>query len=398
MIVAITGVTGFIGRNLLCELIKRHSADLAQLQIFLFGRGQGEVSFRDRVLRTLLTEGAEYCDISPDSPMLKAFIDKGLHCIEFDLSKKGLGISREDLLTLRTVRFDFVFHSAASTDLRTSAAIQHQIEKTNIQGTELLLALVKELKVDEFCYVSTAYANGKTYGRIDPDYVNFEHEFRNPYEFAKLKAETVVEAACKAGGIRCRIFRPSSVCGRLMEKPLGAINKFDVFYGWGAFFLALKLKHLGGADKVFDVSVPFNARIFSHPRGGLNIVPVDYVVKAMYHICTEHVAGTRFHLVSPKESQHRFYLDRMIAALNITGIKHVDYVPTDKNDLENFYYRTVGKIFTPYVDGEPILFDTSNYDHVMKKAGIVCPPIDQKNFDLLMDFAKKQFFGMTAAA
>ena len=392
--IAVTGVTGLIGRNIFYEYIRQNIADLGKLHVFLLGREQGGVSFRARVMADLLVDGADYCGIAHGARELEDFAGKRVHFIEMDLYFDGIGIAAQDLALLRSQRIDHFFHSAASTDLRDSDAVQAYVKRVNSDGTGKLLGLVEGMDVREFCYVSTAYACGIASGHIGPDDTDFKREFRNPYELAKLKSEKMVRDFSLKTGRRIRIFRPSSVCGRLIEPPLGTINKFDVFYSWGAFFLALKMKEVTDRERIFETPFDVNTRVFSNPHAGLNIVPVDYVAKAVYQICTQDCPGNGFNLTSPAETPHQFYLDEMLRHLNITGVHHVDRVPVKKNARENFYYRTMGRIFNPYVAGLPMLFDTSNYAPAMARAGIVCPPIDKANFGLLMAYAKKKFFGL----
>ncbi len=387
-----------IGRNIFYEYIRQNLSNLGKLQVFLLGRKSIKYSFRERVMRNLLVDGADYCGIEHGAKPLEDFVRDNVHFIDMDLYCDSIGISPSAIELLKASRIDYFFHSAASTDLRDSDLVQGDVNRVNNEGTEKLLQIVEEMKIREFCYISTAYACGITSGNISPDDTNFQREFRNPYELTKLKSEKMVRDFSSRTGRRIRIFRLSSVCGRLIEPSFGALSKFDTFYSWGAFFLSLKMKKIKEMDRLFEIPFNIDIRVFSNPRAGLNIVPVDYVAKAVYQICTQDCAGNAFNLTSPAETSHHFYLDEMLRHLNITGVVHVASEPIQKNPLENLYYRTIGRIFNPYVAGLPMVFDTSNYDYIMERAGISCPPIDKFHFDYLMSYAKKKFFGILTSA
>ena len=39
-------------------------------------------------------------------------------------------------------------------------------------------------------------------------------------------------------------------------------------------------------------------------------------------------------------------------------------------------------------------FDTQNLVHILQKAKLSCPPVDESNFKILMDYAKGKHFGL----
>ena len=194
--------------------------------------------------------------------------------------------------------------------------------------------------------------------------------------------------------MRCRYFRPSVTCGRLIEAPAGAINKFDVFYGWAAFFSQIKRKKLEGKGIACDQPLEMEMRICYNPESGLNIVPADFAAKVMYQVCAQEVSENSFYLVNDKETPHGLYISLMLDAVGISGPRQSDTVPGDMNQLESLYYKTVGKVFTPYITSSSMLFDVSNLRHVLSSAKLACPAIDAKNFSILMEYAKERGFGV----
>lgn len=398
MRIAITGATGLVGRNLLLEIIKQNLDNLQDLHLLILGKGKNKRTLQQRIEDILLTEGPLYIgsDRLTKNDLLR-LSRENVSYIELQLNRPDMGITDDEYRVLHQVPIDFFFHSAGVTDFRHAPEAVRVLETVNLHGTKLMTELTKTLKVGEFCYVSTAYACGKTYGDIQPDYVNLDQGFRNPYERIKLEAEIVVRAFQQQTGIKCRYFRPSTICGRLIEHELGATPKFDVFYLWAAFFLRWKMKLLnnGTAVDLFETPLEMDLRFWGNREGGLNIVPVDYVAKAMVEVCLQNAPGESFHLVGDQETMHLDYTAGILESLNISGPRFVDTEPTNLNRIESFYYKTVGKIFMPYAIQDPIYFLTDNLTAVTQKANLTCPPIDRENLEILLNYAKKHQFGLS---
>jgi len=311
-----------------------------------------------------------------------------------DLNEDKLGIQSEDFKQLKSAPIDFFFHIAALTDFRNTPSITDALRRTNVYGTQQTLQLASSLGVNEFCFVGSAYSCGTASGIISPDYINLKQSFRNPYELSKLEAEILVRNFAKKTGMRCRYFRPSTICGRLIEPALGAINKFDVFYAWAVFFFQMKLKNLKtGKDKYKD-PINFEIRICCNPKSGLNLVPADYAAKVIYQVCLQKDSGENYYLANNQETLHSLCITLILETLNIQGAKLMETIPDQMNVLEQLYYRTAGKIYTPYMSSEPMLFDVGNLNNILRTAKLQCPPVDRKNFLILMDYAKKHNFGL----
>ncbi len=190
---ALTGATGFLGRNLLLEIIKQNYKNLSDIEIIILGRSSKEDSLHYRIMNILAEEVLDYIDDSnlEINDFLQA-ISSRIKCVNIALGEPNLGVSHDDFKVLSAKTIDFFFHVAALTDFRDGETVVKNLEKVNVSGTEELISLIANLKVSEFSYVSSAYACGLTHGTIMPDYVNLNQEFRNPYERTKLKAEIIV--------------------------------------------------------------------------------------------------------------------------------------------------------------------------------------------------------------
>jgi hypothetical protein len=151
---------------------------------------------------------------------------------------------------------------------------------------------------------------------------------------------------------------------------------------------------MGSGTDLYGSPLKMNARILYSMQSGLNIVPADYAAKAMYEICSRDNGTSSYHLVNECETPHSVYVPIMLETLNICGITTVQVMPTDMNRLEELYYKTVGKIYTPYVASESMLFDTTELKKILGSSGISCPEVDSKNFTALMQYAKSKNFGI----
>jgi nucleoside-diphosphate-sugar epimerase len=397
MRIALTGVTGVLGRNLLFEFIKRHLDDLDSLEILLLGRDRAGEDIRQRAERALITDGFPYIgEARALAAGVREFWRINVRAVHMDLDRSDLGLARDGLRELQASPIDLFFHGAALTDLRRSAGVESALFRTNVAGTERLLQLVSDLQVGEFDYIGSAYCCGHADGSIPPDYVNGGEGFRNPYEETKLRAEIAVRRFARERGQQCRYFRPSIICGRLMELPLGSICKFDVFYSLAVFLYRLKLQVLRDPRGALEMPLHLDLRVNCSPGGSLNIVPVDYVAKAIYEVCLTGGRAGSYHVVNDRETPHRVLFPLILDALNVHGVHLTEGLPEDPNRQEALLYRTVGAVFGPYVEAGPMLFDTSSLAEALRSTGLRCPPVDARTFPMLMAYAREQAFGLTA--
>ena len=373
--IAITGVTGLLGRNFLFEIVKNNLSRLNQLEIYVLGRSSPSGKPLDQRIREILVhDGMEYLEIpEPFRNSLQRALSRVIRFVDDDLDS-----------TNNPARFalpsgiDWFFHVASLTDLKSSSATAAALRRTNVEGTRKVLDLAARAHVREFCYVGTAYVCGETSGAVAPDFLDTTRRFRNPYERSKCDAELLVRRFAQETGMRCRYFRPSTVSGRLLEQPRGAVCNFDVFYGWAAFFHRLQQQSAWSG-------VPGDLRVCYSRTGGLNIVPVDYLAKAMYLVCDRNDPGESYHLASHAETPYRFFVPQMLDALGIRWVSQTDSVPVDQTKLESLYYRSVGAIYTPYVTSGPMNFDTSNLRPFLERHGLKCPDLDASSIAALMD-------------
>lgn len=395
---AITGVTGLLGRNLFFEILKDNLKNLNDIQFIIFGRSSEKESLEMRIKQLFYGEGVRYLSEETYNYLEfdLFFFEKNITYINVDFSNENI-IEKSELMKLLGVSIDSFFHIAANIDFSNSPEAVTALNTQNLEGTAQLLSACKHIAIKEFCYVSSAYVCGERYGEIQPDYTKLDQTFQNHYEKTKLQGELLVKEYQKQTGVRCRIFRPSIIVGKLIEKKKGEVNKFDVFYEWALFFLKWKMKTYNtNLTTIYDEEVEIDLKIAVNKDTGLNMVPVDFAAKVMYQVCKQNIEGDYFHLVNNKVTNYIVYLKKVLKFLNIKGYTFVNTVPENLNSMEKHYYSTVGNLFTSnYVLQKETVFNTDNLQDLYSQQKLHCPEIDDINFQILLNYAESKSFGLT---
>jgi nucleoside-diphosphate-sugar epimerase len=395
MRVVITGATGFLGRNLVLEILKNYKNNLQNLEIIFIGRSSESNTLRQRVKIMLRDEYFDYIDDKRLSfSVIASWLDKSAKFIDLDFSDPNSSISSKQLKFLQEHQADFFFHVAGATDFRDMEAVKKKLELINVGGAKKVLDVVGKIRPKEFSFVSTAYVCGVVSGNIMPDSGSLDNKFRNHYERTKLEAELMIREFCSQNNIKLKIFRPSIVGGRLYEKPIGKISKIDVFYAWCVFFYRYKQKILCKENCAAD-PMEVSLRFCCNKKAGLNIVPVDYVAKLMFLLSFKYTEGHEkaFHLVCETEIGHEEYTSIMLSKINVKGVNYVDAIPDSQNKFEEFYYKTLGRIYSPYTMGEPMVFNTDNIK-LLDNINVSCPKITKEDFSSLIDYLKSKNFSI----
>lgn len=394
MRIAVTGATGFVGRNLLFEIVKRNLRTLDRLQLLALGRAETTRDLRDRLRAAFAEDGLAYVGPALRPSDLDRVLDECIVPIPCDLAQPDLGMNPADLATLRATPIDHLIHAAAVTDLRTERLAGSLLEEVNVGGTRRVLDLADGCAVGNLVYMSTAYACGVAAGRIEPDFVNPDWRFRNAYEESKLLAELLVRQRARQNGRRCTVLRPATVCGRLIEPPIGSTSTFDGFYGWAAFFWRQRLKRSACHAASIERPVDLDLRIQINPESGLDIVPVDYLAKVTCEALEADDASRSYHVASGSAISHADYVPWILDSLNVRGWTLVEEEPTMKSVGERAYYRSVGQTYTRYAVGPPISFATDGLECIERRAGLARPVVERGSFRTLMDFAIRHAFGL----
>ena len=250
----VTGATGFIGRYLVQELL-----DNREGEVFVLVR-EGS---RGRMERLVKQWG------HPDRVTL----------VTGDIAEAALGVDPA-WVKEHAGRIDHFFHLAAIYDMTAS---DEQNETLNVGGTRNALELAADLDAGCFHQVSSIAASGDYEGFWDETMFDVGQRLPSPYHRTKYESEKIVR---EESAVPFRIYRPAMVIG---HSETGAMDKVD-----GPYYFFPLLKAMRDA-------LPSWTPLVGLDLGDTNVVPVDYVAKAMDHLAhLEGRDGEAFHLVNPE--------------------------------------------------------------------------------------------------
>ena len=249
----VTGATGFIGRHLVGELLKREGT------IYVLVR-EGS--------RARLEELMSSWDAGPDRivPVIG------------DLTAPMLGVSDADRKQLEGV--DHFFHLAASYDM---SADDETNRRSNVDGTRHAVELANDLGAQRFHHTSSIAVSGRYRGLFREDMFDEGQKLADPYSQTKFESEKLVRDELT---VPWRVYRPAIVVG---HSETGEMDKID-----GPYYF---FKVIQRARALAPPWLP----LIGLEGGKINIVPVDFVAKAMVHIAhQEGLDGRAFHLTDPQ--------------------------------------------------------------------------------------------------
>ncbi len=246
MAYVVTGGTGFIGRHLLRELDRRGQTT--------------HVLVRPRSAAKL--ERLRLRDVRP---------------LLGDVTRPRLGVDPAELPALAGAE---VFHLAAIYDL---TADEEANRLANIEGTRNAVELANRIGASRLHHVSSiAVAGAHFKGPFTEDMFDEGQALDQPYYRTKFEAERIVREEAR---VPFRIYRPGIVIG---SSETGEADRADGPYY--AFKLIQRLRFL----------LPPWMPLVGFEGGPLNLVPVDFVARAIDHIAAASgLDGQTFHVVDP---------------------------------------------------------------------------------------------------
>ena len=287
--------------------------------------------------------------------------------VEGDISLRGAGMDSERSARL-VERIDHVIHCAASVrfDLPLEVA-----RRDNTEGTRNVLAFAERLpRLARFDYIGTAFVAGNRRGVIREDDLDVGQGFSNSYEQTKMEAEKLVREFAERHPTA--IYRPSIVVG---DSKTGETSSFQGFYQGLLFYRRLY-------ERKLVVLLP------ADPNTPLDVVPVDYVVEALFALmATDESIGRTFHLTSGPGKTCT--VDEILAMLAVfTGVKQPPYVSKRAYErllrpllLALFFWdprreivEKAEKNYMPYMWSN-LIFDKTNTDAMLGKLGITVPHV-----------------------
>jgi len=264
----VTGATGFIGRNLVEQLLANREGKI----YVLVREGSTER------LEALIEDWGQPDRIVP---------------VVGDLTQEKLGVSDEKIAELKG-NVDHFFHLAAIYDMAADADMNMEL---NVGGTRNAVDLANEIQPGIFHHVSSIAAAGMYKGLFREDMFDEGQKLEHPYHKTKFESEKIARTQTQ---VPWRVYRPAVVVG---HSETGEMDKVDGPY---YFFKAIQqLRHF----------VPEWVPLIGPELGYTNIVPVDFVAEAMDHIAHQpDLDGQAFHLSSPKSQRSGEVMNSFAAA------------------------------------------------------------------------------------
>ena len=277
--------------------------------------------------------------------------------LEGDPTSMDLGLSGAELRQLAR-EVDRIHHMARASGVGVDRAIARQV---NVIGAAEILEVARAASSLE-CLVfhSTAHVSGDRTGVVYEDDLLAGQDFRTDVEETRSKAEVMVRRAMRQ--VPIAVVRPTTLA---LDLDPEEDDRLDGLYLLVLFIVATPT----------DIAIPF-------PGKGdtpLNIVPLDFVIKAAHAIGrAEGAAGRTFHLADPHPVSVRRIADLVAkAGGKKTARSHIP------SNLAKALLRTPGIehfVRSPRAFVEqlttPVRYDTRNADPVLRAAGIECPAFE----------------------
>jgi long-chain acyl-CoA synthetase len=339
-LILVTGATGFLGVQLVRELLSRDPQ--ARLALLV----------RDRAGQT----GRQRADsIVPAAERFRVEVYSG----DVGQPNCGLETAARERLTAETTR---VIHSAATVRFDHSL---DEARRINVEGTRHMLDFAAGMsRLRSLAYVGTAYVAGERTGLVREDELAVGQAYRNTYEQTKAEAEALVRS--RLGALPGMILRPSIIVG---DSRTGVTSSFKMMY-WPLKIYARRLWR----------TVP------GFPDAVLDIVPVDFVATAVARLLFDQAAlGVTVHLCAgPRGS----------ATIQQVAQRAMEYfhAPEPRYVDPKFFFAAIrpllflslwgrkrrvlrdGRAYRDYFTMR-MQFDTTNAERLLQPAGVCPPPV-----------------------
>ena len=286
--VLLTGSTGAIGSMHLLELLSRG------YQVACLVRAQNKDAAYGRLAQIVGEEAAGRVKI-----------------VVGDITEELGGVSGDVVSELQGSISTLVHHAGS---VRFEEKYADEIIDANAGGTANMLALAEAIDVRRFCYSGTAYSIGHS---------------RNAYEASKKTAAQLVR---KWQGGEWMVWHPSVVVG---HSKTGLTIGFTGYYGFFGGFFSLKQqlrrawendshdsclkKGFSFREDVLILDTPLCVSYSLHST--LNLVPVDWLVKAMTDLMCRGEWQHDYNITHPEPPKIAWVIGASLDILGIEGVK-----------------------------------------------------------------------------
>jgi thioester reductase-like protein len=346
----VTGATGFIGRHLVEQLLKRDG------DVYVLVR-EGSL---DKLQERMDAWGPE--------------AKERVKAVPGDLSEPKLGVPDERIAELKDAGIDHFFHLAAIYDM---TADDERNEELNVKGTRNAVQLANALEAGILHHTSSIAAAGEFKGLFREDMFDEGQKLPSAYHRTKFESEKIARNDAE---VPWRVYRPAIVLG---HSQTGAMDKIDGPY---YFFKAIqRLRHY----------LPEWVPLVGPEFGYTNVVPVDYVAKAMDFIAHQpDLDGQAFHLTNPRSQRAGEVMNEFAKAANAPQLAlRVDKRLTDAlpkgtvsmlmklPPLKEVQRTILADLGIPEEVVEHIAlrpqFDTRDTERALKNSGIAVPALEE---------------------
>ncbi len=346
----ITGSTGFVGKNVLKEILLNHYDSFEEIILLIRPTKYSSASQRGAQILKNLQLGQEQYRI------------KKVRILASEITKDYLGLT-SDVYDQLVQSVDVIFHSAATVKYNLP---YEEAGYININGTLNLLTLahrcMTEGRFKRFNHISTAYVTGNQKNRSV-----LRKKFLNTYEQTKYDAEEKVLDYIRKG-LPGTIFRPSIITG---DSVTGEIMRTNVLFKFIKLFESEALTY------------------FPCDEGAsLNIIPIDYFINVLFKLCNlEESIGRTFNI-----SNHNNIDVRQSIAFkcNELNVQVPQFVPSERLDLIPEKIRHNLAYILAYVN-ESHWFDLSTTYNLLDEDMPQCPEWETY-FDTIIQYCKDNGF------
>lgn len=290
--------------------------------------------------------------------------------IEGDAAAMDLGLSGKEYRELAS-RVSRIHHLA---QVVYQGADRKMAESVNIGAMREIVELGRVCEHLEGIVVhSSAMVSGNRTGLVLEEELSAGQSFRTPVEETLARAERFARAHMSE--LPIVVVRPTQIVG---DSRTGEVDRFD-----GPYLMILLI-----VSSPQDLPVPLPTR----GDAPMNLVPIDYVVRAAHHIGRQREAlGRTFHLADPRPLTVR----RVFELVAASGGKRLPggFIPTGLTrallnapglSLLSKSPRAFLELMTT-----PVRYDTQHTDAILADTGITCPPFESY-VDALVAYVKRR--------
>lgn len=351
----ITGATGFIGHYVVAELLR------AGVRCVALVRENGA----DR-LKRLLAEAAS--DLDPSNNFLQ-FLN---------------GELPDRLPDCSDTPIERVIHVAGSTRFVESNGEPH---RTNVEGTRELLDWMTANGISDLTHVSTAYVCGAGCEHAGEELAS-PAQFHNEYERSKCDAERLVVNWATNGKRRFVIARPSIVGG---EYSSGRATEFR-----GFFALARAVEQLA---RSMEGETPerrrhIQLRLRGRGEDPNQLVPVDFVARAICALAMDHSAHGVYHLTNPTPLTNddlKRWLEQYFDVGGGVFIGSRNVPLAEQSAAEKAFYWGTMPLASYFADMPA--FDCARATDILGRHAISCPEADDTYAARCIRYAQSRRWG-----